>query len=79
MQHELSKQEQQKLKQLCEKHQIKINPNNEHQFQQFLQRRCYEPKFYFELKKRPELLNKKRPKKKEPYHVTYLRQIEEEK
>lgn len=60
---------------LITKFQIKLNKDDELQFKQLMQMRSQEPKFYYEFKKhRTLMLQEKEPKKKELYHVTYLRE-----
>jgi len=59
---------------LITKFQIKLNHDDELCFEQVMKMRSQEPKFYYEFKrKRTTMLQEKEPKKKELYHVTYMR------
>lgn len=63
------------LDKLCNKFNIKIDLDKELHFKQLMKIRTQDPKFYYEFKKkRTFMLKEKEPKKKEHYHVTYLRQ-----
>lgn len=62
---------------MIEKHQIKINVDQQLDFKQLMKIKCQVPKFFFEFKKnRTVLLKEKEPEKKEHYHIIYLREQE---
>ena len=79
-QHELAKIRAKELKKLVDKYEIKINPEQELHFKQLIAMRSHQPNFYYEFKKKRTLmLKEKEPEKKEPFHVTFIRNLEREK
>lgn len=76
---EIEKKRKEALAKLIDKFQIKTNPDQEIYFRQLIEMKCRQPKFYYQFKKqRTMLIREKEFKKKEPFHVGFIRKMEED-